>query len=75
MTRSEKLLCSGARRSLSDFIDGEPLPWWSRVQVRLHLKICPLCQAVHRSLVATDDALRALQAGEGPDEGPPPEKR
>jgi Putative zinc-finger len=74
MTRPEKLLCGGARRSLSDWIDGAPLPWWSRLQVRLHLKVCPMCQSVHRSLLATDDALRALQGAE-PGEDAPPRKR
>jgi predicted anti-sigma-YlaC factor YlaD len=53
--------CRPVREHLSDWLDGEPLPLSVRLTVRLHLSICPPCRRVHRSLVATQDALRALR--------------
>jgi predicted anti-sigma-YlaC factor YlaD len=49
--------CRNARPYISDKIDGEPLP----LLVRFHLRICPPCRRVHRSLEATREALRALR--------------
>jgi anti-sigma factor ChrR (cupin superfamily) len=57
----EPELCLRARRSFSDHMDGQPLPWRDRILVALHLRICPLCRRVQRSLDATCDALGALR--------------
>jgi predicted anti-sigma-YlaC factor YlaD len=53
--------CRPVRAHLSDQLDGEALPLATRLLVRLHLTICPPCRRVHRSLVATQAALRALR--------------
>ncbi|HTQ04208.1 MAG TPA: hypothetical protein VMI54_10135 [Polyangiaceae bacterium] len=53
--------CSHARRQFSDLLDGQAVPRWSAFVARLHLTICPQCRRVHRSLVGTQDALRALR--------------
>jgi hypothetical protein len=52
-----------ARRDFSDWLDEQPIPWWRRIFVRLHLRICPRCIRVQRSLVATKEALAALKDG------------
>jgi predicted anti-sigma-YlaC factor YlaD len=49
--------CRNVRSYISDGLDGEPLP----LLVRFHLRVCPPCRRVHRSLVATREALRALR--------------
>ena len=45
----------------SDHLDGVPLPLLARAWVRFHLTICPPCRRVHRALVETREALRALR--------------
>jgi anti-sigma factor RsiW len=54
------------RTHLSDWLDGEPLPFVLRMMVRFHLATCPRCQRVNRSLVATRDALRTLRDADAP---------
>jgi predicted anti-sigma-YlaC factor YlaD len=54
-------LCEHARRHLSDLIDDQPIPLLDRVLVRFHLRLCPTCKNVRRSLDATRDALGALR--------------
>jgi len=53
--------CLASRRWFSDQLDGQPLPRWRGLVVRLHLAICPRCRRVARSLEATRDALSALR--------------
>jgi predicted anti-sigma-YlaC factor YlaD len=53
--------CSKARSHFSEHLDGEPLPWKTRLLVQLHLTICPPCRRVARSLEATCEALHALR--------------
>jgi predicted anti-sigma-YlaC factor YlaD len=53
--------CFKARPHFSDRLDGEPLPLFVRLKVGLHLRLCPQCRRVQRSLVATREALHALR--------------
>ena len=53
--------CRTARLHLSDHLDGETMPFWRRLFMRLHLTICPPCRRVRRSLLATRDSLLALR--------------
>ncbi len=53
--------CRRARAHFSDHLDGERLPFFSRVLVGVHLTICPACRRVNRSLQATQVALHALR--------------
>ena len=53
--------CVKQRALFSDRLDGEKLPFWRGLLVKLHLGFCPQCQAVNRSLAATRDALRDLR--------------
>jgi predicted anti-sigma-YlaC factor YlaD len=53
--------CKMPRRYFSDRLDGQPIPWWSRALVRMHLRICPQCIRYNRSLEATRSALGALR--------------
>jgi RNA polymerase sigma-70 factor (ECF subfamily) len=53
--------CQAVRPHFSDHLDGERLPFFRRLMVRFHLAVCPPCRRVHRSLVATRDALGALR--------------
>jgi hypothetical protein len=52
--------CRQVRPYFSDHLDGLPLPFWRRLFVRAHLRVCPQCVRLNRSLEATRDALRAL---------------
>ena len=52
--------CRNQRAWFSDRLDGLPLPFWRGLLVRLHLRVCPDCIRVNRSLEATREALRAL---------------
>jgi len=61
------LFCRIPRRYFSDRLDGEKAPWWARLMVRMHLRVCPQCIRFNRSLEATRDALKALR-----DEDPAP---
>jgi predicted anti-sigma-YlaC factor YlaD len=54
-------MCRSARRHFSDQLDGAPIPFWRRLLVRMHLRVCPQCIRFNRSLVATRAALRALR--------------
>jgi hypothetical protein len=45
----------------SDHLDGQKLPFWRGLLVRMHLVSCPLCRRMNRSLEATRDALHALR--------------
>ncbi len=58
MTRNP---CRHARAHFSCQLDGQRLPFFTRLMVRFHLWICPPCRRVNRSLAATQDALRALR--------------
>jgi hypothetical protein len=42
-------------------MDGQPLSSWRRFTVWLHVRICPGCKPIWRSLHATKDALAALR--------------
>jgi hypothetical protein len=53
--------CKTARCHFSDVLDGEELPFWTRLLVRFHLRVCPPCRRFNRSLVATRDALQGLR--------------
>jgi predicted anti-sigma-YlaC factor YlaD len=53
--------CRPVRVHLSDWLDGERLPFFVGLTVRLHLAACPPCRRVHRSLSATREALRTLR--------------
>ena len=59
-------VCSHARSHFSCQLDGQPLPFFTRLMVRFHLWICPGCRRVNRSLVATRAALRALRDADVP---------
>ncbi len=63
--------CRTVRPHFSDHLDGEPLPLVKGLLVRFHLLVCPPCKRVHRSLVATREALGALRDADpaGFDEG------
>jgi hypothetical protein len=52
--------CRKQRPYFSDLLDGASLPLWRGLVVRLHLRFCPQCIRLQRSLVATRAALRAL---------------
>ena len=41
--------CRRAHDSLSASIDGT-LPWWKRILLRVHLRICPGCARTDQSL-------------------------
>jgi predicted anti-sigma-YlaC factor YlaD len=56
--------CRPARLYFSDHLDGEPLPLLTGVLVRFHLRVCPPCRRLHRSLRAAREALRALREAE-----------
>jgi len=53
--------CRTQRAHFSDRLDGQPIPFWRGLLVRLHLRICPGCIRTNRSLEATRDALRRLR--------------
>jgi predicted anti-sigma-YlaC factor YlaD len=53
--------CRHVRPYFSDHLDGERLPLVIGFFVRLHLRVCPPCKRVHRSLAATRDAVRGLR--------------
>jgi hypothetical protein len=53
--------CLSVRPHFSDHLDAQPLPFWTRLSVGLHLAICPPCRRVQRSLVATREALHGLR--------------
>jgi hypothetical protein len=53
--------CRDSRRWFSERLDGQPIPFWRRLLVRLHLSVCPQCKLYNRSLEATRDALSALR--------------
>ncbi len=53
--------CIRQRAFFSDHLDGERLPLWRGLLVRMHLTICPDCRRVNRSLEATREALRGLR--------------
>jgi hypothetical protein len=53
--------CLKQRRYFSDALDGQPIPFFRRLLVRLHLAYCPQCIRVNQSLKATRDALSALR--------------
>ena len=53
--------CRKSRPYFSDRLDGQPIPWWRALLVRLHLRVCPQCILYNRSLTATRDALGALR--------------
>ncbi len=53
--------CLKQRRYFSCYMDGQPIPFFRRLLVRFHLRVCPQCQRVQQSLDATRDALRALR--------------
>jgi anti-sigma factor RsiW len=52
--------CKHTHESLSDALDGA-LPWWRRVLMRVHLRVCPGCARTERSLRASQEALRGLR--------------
>jgi predicted anti-sigma-YlaC factor YlaD len=58
--------CVKQRALFSDRLDGQPLPFWRGLLVRLHLRVCPACIRYDRSLAATRDALRALGGTDPP---------
>ena len=53
--------CASVRPHFSDRLDGQAIPFPASLLVRFHLAVCPPCRRVHRSLVATRDALVALR--------------
>ncbi len=53
--------CRKQRPWISDRLDGARLPFWRGLLVRGHLRFCPRCRRVARSLEATCEALRALR--------------
>ena len=53
--------CEQVRKWFSDYLDGQSMPVWPRMFVWLHLRMCPRCRRVHRSMQATGDALSALK--------------
>jgi predicted anti-sigma-YlaC factor YlaD len=53
--------CRPVREHLSDWLDGQPVPVFAGLMLRLHLRICPPCRRVRRSLEATRDAVRTLR--------------
>lgn len=53
--------CAKQRPYFSDALDGEPLPFWRGLLVRFHLRFCPRCILVKKSLEATRDALVELR--------------
>lgn len=53
--------CRSSRRYFSERLDGQRLPFWRGLIVRLHLRVCPQCIRFNRSLAATRDALGALR--------------
>lgn len=53
--------CESVRQWFSNYRDGQPVPPWAKVWVWIHLRICPRCKLVQRSMQATDDALAALK--------------
>ena len=62
--------CRNARAHFSDHLDGEALPFFTRLMVRFHLSVCPPCQRFNRSLAATQAALHALRDADLPDDLP-----
>jgi predicted anti-sigma-YlaC factor YlaD len=68
------LSCDQVKCDLSDALDGA-LSTARKVQVQLHLTLCPPCRALHDSLDRTVGLLRALahtppRCGPAGDEGP-----
>ena len=59
-------VCGHARAHFSCQLDGQPLPFFTRLMVRFHLLICPPCRRVNRSLQATQAALHALRDADLP---------
>jgi hypothetical protein len=53
--------CRKQRPYFSDRLDGVKLPFWRGLLVRCHLRFCPQCRRVNRSLEATRVALRELR--------------
>ena len=66
--------CRPVRVHLSDWLDGEPLPFFVRLTVRFHLATCPACRRAHRSLSATREALRTLRDVDPPVDDPAAER-
>jgi hypothetical protein len=58
--------CRKQRPWFSAVLDGERLPFWRGLLVRLHLRVCSRCIRFHQSLTATRDALQSLR-----DQDPP----
>ena len=58
--------CRVVRPHFSDHLDGQRLPFFLGLFVRIHLLFCPPCKRVRRSLEATQEALGALR--DAPDE-------
>ncbi len=52
--------CRPQRLWFSARLDGEKLPFWRGLMVRLHARVCPACIRYNQSLAATRDALRDL---------------
>ena len=67
--------CDQIAEELSDALDGA-LPLWRRLQIRLHLALCPPCARMRRSLERTVDLLHALRDDPGTGSGgPKPQNR
>jgi len=64
--------CDEVARNLSDALDGE-VSTWRRLQIRLHLLLCPPCRTARSALAWTVELLGGLpdepEAGFGSEEG------
>ena len=59
--------CKEVRQLSSDYIDGE-LHEQTSTKVKVHLRLCPPCNALIRSLIATVGLLRDTPKRKAPDE-------
>ncbi len=53
--------CRGSRAYFSDALDGEKIPFFRRLMVKLHLSVCPQCIRYNQSLKETQSALQSLR--------------
>lgn len=62
--------CRETAQKIGDYLDGR-MPWWKRLQVRLHFRRCPPCEKWFRSVAATLKAVDSVKAAERHIEIPP----